>query len=432
MPAIVVVGTQWGDEGKGKITDYLASQAELVVRYQGGNNAGHTVVVGDKEFKLHLVPSGILYPNTMCVLGNGVVLNPGVLLEELAGLRKEGIDTSALRISDRAHVVLPYHPLLDQLDETSRVVGKIGTTGRGIGPAYVDKYARYDAIRMVDLIDPDTFKERLLEIVKVKNRLLEQFYGHAGLDYQAILAEYSAYAAQLAPFVVDTSALINRAIRAGHKVLFEGAQGTLLDIDHGTFPFVSSSSPAAGGACTGAGVGPTQINRVVGVVKAYSTRVGEGPFPTELPDDLVSKLRDGRGREYGVTTGRPRRCGWFDGVIASYAVRVSGVTDLVVMKLDVLDQMATINVCTGYRYRNSVIHEFPASLKVLAECAPVYTEMPGWLSDTTGCKEWSALPVKAQDYLKKLEELAQAPIAMVSVGWRRDETIITREIWEEQ
>jgi adenylosuccinate synthase len=268
--------------------------------------------------------------------------------------------------------------------------------------------------------------------MKVKNRLLEQFYGHSGLDYQAILAEYSAYAAQLAPLVVDTSALVNRAIRAGGKVLFEGAQGTLLDIDHGTFPFVSSSSPAAGGACTGAGVGPTQINRVVGVVKAYSTRVGEGPFPTELPDDLVSKLRDGRGREYGVTTGRPRRCGWFDGVIASYAVRVNGVTDLVVMKLDVLDQMATINVCTGYRYRNSIIHEFPASLKVLAECRPVYTEMPGWLSDTTGCREWSALPVKAQDYLKKLEELAQAPMAMVSVGWRRDETVITRAIWEER
>jgi adenylosuccinate synthase len=429
MPAIVVVGTQWGDEGKGKITDYLANQAELVVRYQGGNNAGHTVVVGDQEFKLHLVPSGILYPKTLCVLGNGVVLNPAVLLKELANLREQGIDTFGLRISDRAHVILPYHPLLDQLDETSRVVGRIGTTGRGIGPAYVDKYARYDAIRMVDLIDPETFKGRLWEIVKMKNRLLEQFYGQSGLDYQAILAEYSDYAEQLAPLVVDTSALVNRAIRAGRKVLFEGAQGTLLDIDHGTYPFVSSSSPAAGGACTGAGVGPTQINRVVGVVKAYSTRVGEGPFPTELPDNLVAKLRDGRGREYGVTTGRPRRCGWFDGVIASYAVQVNGVTDLVVMKLDVLDQMATINVCTGYRYRNSIIHEFPASLKVLAECKPVYAELPGWLSDTTACKEWGVLPVKAQDYLKRLEELAQAPLAMVSVGWRRDETIITREIW---
>ncbi|HYH03067.1 MAG TPA: adenylosuccinate synthase [Bacillota bacterium] len=429
MPAIVVVGTQWGDEGKGKITDYLASQAELVVRYQGGNNAGHTVVVGDQEFKLHLVPSGILYPGTLCVLGNGVVLNPGVLLQELNGLAERGIDISGLRISDRAHVILPYHPKLDQLDEASRVVGKIGTTGRGIGPAYVDKFARYDAIRMVDLIDPDTFKERLVEIVKIKNRLLEKVYGEPGMDFEAIYQEYCGYAEKLAPMVVDTSALINRSIRAGRKVLFEGAQGTLLDIDHGTYPFVSSSSPAAGGACTGAGVGPTQINKVIGVIKAYSTRVGEGPFPTELPENLVSSLRDGRGREYGVTTGRPRRCGWFDGVIAEYAVRVNGVSDLVVMKLDVLDPIETIQVCTGYRYRNSILKEFPASLKVLAECTPIYKELPGWMSDTTGCKEFSQLPVKAQNYLNTIAELAQAPISMVSVGWKRDETIITRNIW---
>jgi adenylosuccinate synthase len=429
MSTIVVVGMQWGDEGKGKITDYLASQAELVVRYQGGNNAGHTVVVGEREYKLHLIPSGILYPQTLCVLGNGVALNPGVLLRELADLRKQGIDTSGLRISDRAHVILPYHPLLDQLDESSRSVGKIGTTGRGIGPTYVDKYARYDAIRIADLIDPDTFKERLTETVEVKNRLLEGVYGHSGLSFAAIWEEYSDYAVQLAPLVVDTSALVNRAIRSGQKVLFEGAQGTLLDVDHGTYPFVSSSSPTVGGACIGAGVGPTQINKVVGVIKAYSTRVGEGPFPTELPDNLVSQLRDGRGREYGVTTGRPRRCGWFDGVIAEYAVRVNGVSDLVVMKLDVLDRLATINVCTGYRYRNSVLNEFPASLKTLAECAPVYTELPGWQSDTTGCREWADLPVKARDYLKLVEELSQAPLAMVSVGWRRDETIITRNIW---
>lgn len=429
MPAIVVVGTQWGDEGKGKITDYLASQAELVVRYQGGNNAGHTVVVGDEEFKLHLVPSGILYPGTLCILGNGVVINPEVLLRELKGLSERGIDTSGLRISDRAHVILPYHPKLDQLDEASRIVGKIGTTGRGIGPAYVDKFARYDAIRMIDLIDPDTFKERLFEIVKVKNNLLEKVYGEPGLDFDTIYREYSGYAEQLAPMVVDTSALINRAIRSGCKVLFEGAQGTLLDIDHGTYPFVSSSSPAAGGACTGAGVGPTKINKVIGVIKAYSTRVGEGPFPTELPDNMVAMLRDGRGREYGVTTGRPRRCGWFDGVIAEYAVRINGVSDLVVMKLDVLDRIETIRVCTGYRYRNSILKEFPGSLKVLAECTPIYKDLPGWMSDTTGCKEFSELPINAQNYLNTIAELAQAPIAMVSVGWKRDETIIIRNIW---
>ncbi len=429
MSTVVVVGLQWGDEGKGKITDCLASEAELVVRYQGGNNAGHTVVVGDEEFKLHLVPSGILYPGTQCVLGNGVVINPGVLLKELAGLQERGIDVSGLRISDRAHIIMPYHPILDQLDEASRTVGKIGTTGRGIGPAYVDKFARYDAIRVVDLLDEAEFKTRITEVLKIKNKVLRQIYGHQGFDIKVILDEYLGYANAIRGMVTDTSALINQAIRRGQKVLFEGAQGTLLDIDHGTYPFVSSSSPAAGGACAGAGVGPTAINKVVGVIKAYSTRVGEGPFPTELSDDLVSQLRDGRGREYGVTTGRPRRCGWFDGVIAEYSVRINGVNALVVMKLDVLDQMAEIKICTGYRYRNSIIKEFPASLKVLAECTPVYEELPGWMSDTTGAKNLSDLPVQAQDYLKRISELAQAPIAMVSVGWRRDETITVKPVW---
>jgi adenylosuccinate synthase len=315
------------------------------------------------------------------------------------------------------------------LDEASRVVGKIGTTGRGIGPAYVDKYGRYDAVRVVDLLDTASFKERLDEILKIKNKVLQQIYAHQGFDPREIRDEYLGYAEALRPMVTNTGALVNEAIKGGAKVLFEGAQGTLLDIDHGTYPFVSSSSPSAGGACTGAGVGPTRINKVVGVIKAYSTRVGEGPFPTELPVELVSKLRDGRGREYGVTTGRPRRCGWFDGVIAKYSASVNGVNALVVMKLDVLDQMETIKISTGYKYRNSIIHEFPASLKVLAECQPVYEEFPGWLSDTTGAKDFSDLPGKAQDYLKRIEELSEAPIAMVSVGWRRDETIITQEIW---
>lgn len=429
MPTVVIVGLQWGDEGKGKITDYLASQAGLIVRYQGGNNAGHTVVVGDEEFKLHLVPSGILYPGKLCVLGNGVVINPGVLLKELAELNRRGIDISGIRISDRAHVIMPYHPCLDQLDEISRTVGKIGTTGRGIGPAYVDKYARYDAIRIDDLLDQESFRERVGEIVRIKNELIGKIYGETGFDVQMIIDEYSQYAEEIQPMATDVSVLVNRAIKNGEKVLFEGAQGTLLDIDHGTYPFVSSSSPAAGGACTGTGVGPTQIDKVVGVIKAYSTRVGEGPFPTELPEELVSKLRDGRGREYGVTTGRPRRCGWFDGVLAEYSVRINGVSDLVVMKLDVLDALPTIRICTGYQYRGSVLKEFPASLRVLAECKPLYEERPGWLSDTTHCKTFNELPVEAQDYLKRISELAGAELSMVSVGWKRDETIILREIW---
>lgn len=429
MPSVVVVGLQWGDEGKGKITDYLASQAELVARFQGGNNAGHTVVVGDEEFKLHLVPSGILYPGKLCVLGNGVVINPGVLLQELSGLKKRGIDISGMRISDRAHLIMPYHPLLDQLDEASRTVGKIGTTGRGIGPAYVDKYARYDSIRMVDLLEPETFKEKLAEIVRLKNRILEQFYNDRGVDFRAIYDEYLSYADQLREYVTDTSVLINRELQRGKRVLFEGAQGALLDIDHGTYPFVSSSSPTSGGACAGTGVGPTRIDKVVGVIKAYSTRVGEGPFPTELSEDLASSLRDGRGREYGVTTGRPRRCGWFDGVIAEYSVRINGVNSLVIMKLDVLDKMETVKLCTGYKYRNSTLKEFPASLRVLGECTPIYEEMPGWCRDTTGAKQFTDLPIQAQNYLKRISELAGAPIDMVSVGWRRDETILVNDIW---
>lgn len=429
MAAIVVVGLQWGDEGKGKITDYLASRAEMVVRYQGGNNAGHTVVVGDAEFKLHLVPSGVLYPGTLCVLGNGVVINPGVLINELKGLAERGIDISGLRISDRAHLIMPYHPLLDQLDEASRTVGKIGTTGRGIGPAYGDKYARYDAIRVADLMDPDNFREQLARVLRMKNHILQKVYDEKGFDLETIFEEYRGYAEYLRPMVTDTSVLVNQALKNRKKILLEGAQGTLLDVDHGTYPFVSSSSPTAGGACSGAGVGPTRIDKVVGVIKAYSTRVGEGPFPTELPENMVSLLRDGRGREYGVTTGRPRRCGWFDGVIAEYSVRVNGVTALVVMKLDVLDQLETIKICTGYRYRGAILTEFPASLRVLAECQPVYEEMPGWMSDTTGVKVIGDLPSKAQDYLKRIADLAQAPIAMVSVGWRRDETIIMEEIW---
>lgn len=430
MNTVVVVGLQWGDEGKGKITDILSSEANVIVRYQGGNNAGHTVVVGEEEFKLHLIPSGILYPGNLCILGNGVVLNPKVLLTEMDGLATRGIDVSGIRISDRAHVIMPYHPVIDKLEEESRVVGRIGTTGRGIGPAYVDKYNRYDAIRVVDFVNPEVFAERLRIALESKNRLLQEYYKHPGFDFDEIYNDYSVYAARLRERVVESAYVVNRSINEGKRVLFEGAQGSLLDVDHGTFPFVSSSNPGSAGVGPGAGVGPTKVGKVLGVLKAYSTRVGEGPFPTELPDDQVSLLRDGRGREYGVTTGRPRRCGWFDAVIARYSCMVNGVTGLAIMKLDVLDDFETIKICTGYKYHGAIINEFPSSLKVLADCEPVYETMPGWRQDTTQAKSLEELPVEARNYLNRLSDLSGAPIQLVSVGWRRDETIVVKPIWE--
>jgi adenylosuccinate synthase len=429
MPAVTIVGMQWGDEGKGKITDLLASEAEMVVRYQGGNNAGHTVVVNDEEFKLHLIPSGILYKDVVCVLGNGVVINPRVLLEEMEGLTKRGIDLSNLRISDRAQVIMPYHPVLDRLEEEARTAWRIGTTGKGIGPAYVDKYSRYDAIRFVDFIDEDYFRERLKEVVEVKNRVLKKVYNHPGFDCEEIFEEYREYAKALRPLVTDTSLLVYDAIKAGRKVLLEGAQGTLLDIDHGTFPFVSSSNPTAGGASAGTGVGPTMIEQVAGVIKAYTTRVGEGPFPTELSGDEAKCLREGRGREYGVTTGRPRRCGWFDAVIARYAARINGVTSIIITKLDVLDEFDTIKICTGYKYRGEILRDFPASLRILAECEPVFEEVPGWKQDITGIRDYDALPTEAKRYLERLAELTGAPISLVSVGWEREDTIVKTPIW---
>jgi|SRR5690554_5048046 len=429
MPTVAVVGMQWGDEGKGKITDLLASQAQMVVRYQGGNNAGHTVVVRGEEFKLHLIPSGILYPDVVCVLGNGVVINPRVLLEEMKGLNRRGIDLSNLKISDRAQVIMPYHVVFDRLEEESRTVGRIGTTGKGIGPVYVDKYSRYDALRFVDLIDEDYFRERLQSIVEIKNRMLKDLYNHPGFDSEEIFREYQGYIDLLRPLITDTSLLVYNSIKAGKKVLFEGAQGTLLDIDHGTFPFVSSSSPIAGGVSPGVGIGPTMLQQVVGIIKAYTTRVGEGPFPTELTGDEGSCLREGRGREYGVTTGRPRRCGWFDSVIARYAARVNGVTSLVITKLDVLDGFEKIKICTGYKYRGRALPDFPASLKVLGECEPIFQELPGWKENTTGIRDYHALPGEAKTYLNRLSELTGAPISLVSVGWDREDTIIKVPVW---
>ncbi|MEW6663111.1 MAG: adenylosuccinate synthase [Bacillota bacterium] len=427
MTAVVLIGAQWGDEGKGKITDYLAQQADVVVRYQGGNNAGHTVVVEKRTFKLHLIPSGILYPGTQCIIGNGVVIDPGVLVKELEYLRQQGISSNNLSISDCAHLVMPYHQKLDEMQENQRGANKIGTTKRGVGPAYADKAAR-TGIRMADLLDREIFSQLLARNLEEKNHLLAQVYGVEGFVFEEVLERYLSYAEKLRSLVTDTSLAINQAINEGKRVLFEGAQGTLLDLDHGTYPYVTSSYPTAGGACIGAGVGPTKISSVLGVAKAYVTRVGEGPFPTELTGWEGEHIRQ-RGFEFGTTTGRPRRCGWQDAVILRYAVRVSGLDGLILTKLDVLDQMETLRICTGYRYRGSMLNEFPHSLQVLAQCEPVYEEMPGWQQDISEAREYGELPVKAKDYIIRMEELAGVPVKLVAVGPGRHQTIIKEPIF---
>lgn len=427
MPAVVLVGAQWGDEGKGKITDYLAEQADMVVRYQGGSNAGHTVKVGQEEFKLHLVPSGILYPGKTCIIGNGVVVDPQVLLRELEGLQKRGIDTSGLRLSSRAHVILPYHTGLDEVEEERRGSGRLGTTKRGIGPAYVDKAARI-GIRVCDLLDPEEFREKLAYNLKEKNEIFTKVYGRPGYSLEDILEEYTVYAEKLRPLVADTGRLINQALKEGKRVLFEGAQGTLLDLDQGTYPYVTSSYPVAGGACVGAGVGPTAIDSVIGVVKAYTTRVGEGPFPSEAKDAAGDYLRQ-RGMEFGTTTGRPRRCGWLDVVILRHAVEVNGLTGIALTKLDVLTGLDTLHICTGYRYRGEMLHDFPANLKVLQECEPVYEELPGWQEDISGARSLRDLPDNCRAYINRLEELLDVPVKMIAVGPRRDQTIVVSNIF---
>ena len=428
MSASVVIGTQWGDEGKGKIVDYLAEKADVVVRYQGGNNAGHTVVVGGNEFKLHLLPSGILYKGKICVVGNGVVVDPGVMIQELKGMVDKGIDISGMRVSNRAHVIMPYHRLLDQVEETSRGTNKIGTTGRGIGPCYMDKNAR-SGIRMVDLMDKEEFSEKLAFNIKAKNHLLKSVYGVDGFDYETVKAEYLAYADALRPYVTDTVTVLHDAIKAGKKVLFEGAQATLLDLDHGTYPFVTSSHPIAGGVCVGAGIGPTKINKVIGVVKAYTTRVGEGPFPTELTDATGDQIRE-LGHEYGTTTGRPRRCGWLDACIVRYAGCLSGIDYMAITRLDILDSLKTLKLCVGYKYKGKLLNDlFPASLKVLAQVEPVYEEMPGWESDTTAIRSYDQLPINARRYIERLSQVAEIEIGIVSVGPRREQTIILHEVF---
>lgn len=427
MSTVVLIGAQWGDEGKGKITDFLAEKADVVVRYQGGNNAGHTVVVGETEYKLHLIPSGILYPGTTCVIGNGVVIDIEVLLKELAYLKERRIDTSTLRISANAHVIMAYHKILDELEEERRGDKKIGTTKRGIGPCYMDKYARA-GIRIGDLLDKDDLAEKLEVVLEQKNHLLEKVYGVKGLEFKELLETCYNYGQQIKEMVTDTSLLINESCEEGKNILFEGAQGTLLDLDHGTYPFVTSSHPIAGGACVGAGIGPTKINKVLGVVKAYTTRVGEGPFPTELNDEVGEAIRKA-GWEFGTTTGRPRRCGWFDVVMFKYAVRISGIGHVALTKLDVLDKIDTIKICIGYKYRGETLTSFPSSLKMLAECAPIYEEMPGWLEDTSGARTLADLPQKAQSYIKRIEELTGVKAAIIAVGPKRDQTIVVENLY---
>ncbi|MEM7648185.1 MAG: adenylosuccinate synthase [Cyanobacteria bacterium P01_A01_bin.70] len=425
MANVVVIGAQWGDEGKGKITDLLSRSAHVVVRYQGGVNAGHTVVVQNQIFKLHLIPSGILYADTECIIGNGTVIDPREIIKELDTLEGLGISTQNLFISESAHVTMPYHRLLDQASEERRGNKKIGTTRRGIGPTYADKSERI-GIRMVDLVAMDGLEEQLEWTIQYKNVVLEKLYGLAPLDPKVVLDEYRVYAERLRPHVIDSSLRIDQAIRDRKNILFEGAQGTLLDLDHGTYPYVTSSNPVAGGACIGSGVGPTMIDRVIGVAKAYTTRVGEGPFPTELLGGLGDKLCE-LGSEFGTTTGRRRRCGWFDAVIGRYAVRINGIDCLAITKLDVLDELDEVKVCTAYKIDGETYQELPSSGRLFAQCEPVYTTFPGWRKSTADCRSLEDLPTQALDYLKFLAELMEVPIAIVSLGASRDQTIIVED-----
>lgn len=427
MSAVVLVGAQWGDEGKGKVTDFLAEKADVVVRYMGGNNAGHTVVVGDKTYKLHLIPSGILYPGTKCVIGNGVVIDPKVLIRELEYLKGEGIDTSNLKISERAHLIMPYHIAQDAMEEQLKGANKIGTTKSGIGPAYADKASRI-GIRIIDLLDKEEFALRLKENIDRKNDLFQKVYGAEGFDYESILEEYLSYGERLRGMVTDTSVHINGFLDKGEKILFEGAQGTLLDLDLGTYPYVTSSHPIAGAACIGSGVGPNKITKVIGVAKAYTTRVGEGPFPTELLDEMGETIRQ-KGHEFGTTTGRPRRCGWLDLVMLGYSKRVSGIDTIALTKLDVLDELDVVKVCTGYKYRDQVLTNFPTSLKVLAECEPILIELPGWKKDTTNVTSYDELPENAKKYVETVKELSGMDISIVAVGPGRAQTIVLDEIF---
>ncbi|MEK6266946.1 MAG: adenylosuccinate synthase [Clostridium sp.] len=428
MSAFIVLGAQWGDEGKGKMTDYLAEGADLVVRSQGGNNAGHTVVVGEKEYKLHLIPSGILYKEKLNVIGNGVVIDPKALFEEIDYLKGlgENINPERLIISDRSQVIMPYHRELDNLYEIARGKNDIGTTKKGIGPCYTDKFER-SGIRVCDLLKKDVLKEKLKTSLSMKNDIITKVLGGKALDFDKIYTEYLEYAERMRPFVKDISVKIYDAIKSGKNVLFEGAQGTLLDIDYGSYPFVTSSNTIAGGVCTGTGIGPTMITNAVGIAKAYTTRVGKGPFPTELKDEVGEWIRE-KGFEFGVTTGRARRCGWLDLVILKTSARISGLTSFAVTKIDTLAGLPKIKICVGYKFEGSVIDYFPASLEDLACCEPVYEEFDGWDASIADARSYEELPENAKIYLKRIAEFTGTKISIVSVGPKRDQTMVLTEI----
>ncbi|MEV0386550.1 adenylosuccinate synthase [Nonomuraea sp. NPDC050643] len=426
MPAAVLVGAQWGDEGKGKATDLLGGDVDYVVRYQGGNNAGHTVVIGDQKYALHLLPTGILSPEVVPVIGNGVVIDPGVLLSEIDGLAERGISAERLLISANAHLIMPHHKALDKVTERYLGKAKIGTTGRGIGPAYGDKIYRM-GVRVQDLLDPGILAKKIEVALTEKNQVLTKVYNRRGIEPEAVLEEYLAYAERLKPHIADTSLVLSQALDQGKFVLLEGGQGTLLDIDHGTYPFVTSSSPTSGGACAGAGIPPNRLTKIIGILKAYTTRVGSGPFPTELTDDMGEWLRQ-TGGEYGVTTGRDRRCGWFDAVIARYASRINGVTDYFLTKLDVLSGLERIPVCVAYEVDGVRHDEIPMTQTDFHHAKPIYEEFPGWQEDITSAKSFEDLPPNAQAYVRTLEQMSGAPISAIGVGPGRDQTIVVRPL----
>ena len=427
MATAMVLGTQWGDEGKGKIVDYLAQKADVVIRSQGGNNAGHTVVADGQSFALRLLPSGILFSEKTCIIGNGVVVNPEVLLEEIDGMVKKGVTISKLEVSTRAHVIMPYHIRIDEEDEKLRGDDKIGTTKNGIGPCYADKINRV-GIRIGDLMDRDVFYQKLKTNLELKNRLFATYYNCEGFDFEEIFTKYTALAERIRPYVKDTEYSANQYIMEGKKVLFEGAQATMLDLDHGTYPFVTSSNPTAGGACVGSGVGPRMMSNIIGVVKAYTTRVGAGPFPAEQSNKIGEYLRE-TGHEFGTVTGRSRRCGWFDSVVVRYAAMLNSLDYLAITRLDILDGLDTINICKGYMYKGIELKEYPESLNILQDVEPVYEELPGWKTDISGCKSYDELPENARYYVERISQLVGVPLGIVSVGPDRSQTIVLHDVF---
>ena len=427
MATAMVLGTQWGDEGKGKIVDYLAQKADVVIRSQGGNNAGHTVVADGQSFALRLLPSGILFSEKTCIIGNGVVVNPEVLLEEIDGMVKKGVTISKLEVSTRAHVIMPYHIRIDEEDEKLRGDDKIGTTKNGIGPCYADKINRV-GIRIGDLMDRDVFYQKLKTNLELKNRLFATYYNCEGFDFEEIFTKYTALAERIRPYVKDTEYSANQYIKEGKKVLFEGAQATMLDLDHGTYPFVTSSNPTAGGACVGSGVGPRMMSNIIGVVKAYTTRVGAGPFPAEQSNKIGEYLRE-TGHEFGTVTGRSRRCGWFESVVVRYAAMLNSLDYLAITRLDILDGLDTINICKGYMYKGIELKEYPESLNILQDVEPVYEELPGWKTDISGCKSYDELPENARYYVERISQLVGVPLGIVSVGPDRSQTIVLHDVF---